>query len=164
MSLETDIERMKMQEMRLRFDRFSAEQAWELGTLLRDAALALNTGMAFEVQVAGLTLFAAVTDGATTGMQDWIRRKRNTVMRFGKSSYAVGRELELAGTTLEARQGLALADYATHGGGFPIRLRGTGLIGSIVASGLPQRDDHNMVVAALATMLNVPQKDVALED
>ncbi|SNT00056.1 Uncharacterized protein, UPF0303 family [Granulicella rosea] len=164
MSLETDIERMKMQELRLRFERFSAEQAWELGSRLRDAAVALNAGMAFEIQVAGLTLFAAVTDGATTGMQDWIRRKRNTVMRFGKSSYAVGRELDLAGTTLEARQGLALADYATHGGGFPIRLRGTGLIGSVVASGLPQRDDHNLVVEALASMLNVPRKDVALEE
>jgi uncharacterized protein (UPF0303 family) len=48
-----------------------------------------------------------------------------------------------------------LADYAAHGGGFPIVLRGTGLIGTVVASGLPQREDHAMVVAALAEALGV---------
>ena len=163
MSLEADIERMKLQEQRLQFAAFGATHAWELGTRLRDAALAMKAGMSFEIQVAGLVLFTAATDGATVGMQDWIRRKRNTVMRFGRSSYAVGRELELTGTTLEARQGLTLADYAVHGGGFPIRLRGTGLVGSVVASGLPQRDDHALVVEMLASMLEVPLETIALE-
>jgi len=37
-------------------------------------------------------------------------------------------------------------DYATHGGGFPIFLVGTGCIGAITVSGLPERDDHMLVV------------------
>jgi uncharacterized protein (UPF0303 family) len=44
-----------------------------------------------------------------------------------------------------------------HGGGFPILLEGTGPVGSVVISGLPQRDDHNMVIMALAKLL---EKDV----
>jgi uncharacterized protein (UPF0303 family) len=163
-SLEIDIDRIKIQEHRLQFDAFGPAQAWELGSRLRGAAIAMKAGMAFEIQVAGLVLFAAITEGATPGMQDWIRRKRNTVMRFARSSYAIGLELEFTGMTLESRQGLALSDFAGHGGGFPIRLRGTGLVGSIVVSGLPQREDHALVIEALATMLDVPLAGMALED
>jgi uncharacterized protein (UPF0303 family) len=100
-------------------------------------------------------LFTATTPGATPGQADWIRRKRNTVRRFARSSYAVGRQLELDGQTLEARHGLALADFAADGGGFPLLLEGTGMVGTIILSGLPQRDDHNLVVEALAKLLDV---------
>jgi uncharacterized protein (UPF0303 family) len=54
---------------------------------------------------------------------------------------------------MEARHGLLLADYAAHGGGFPVVLRGTGLVGTVVASGLPQREDHALVVAVMAEVL-----------
>jgi uncharacterized protein (UPF0303 family) len=111
--------------------------------------------MTFEIQIAGRTLFLVTTEGAPAGQADWIRRKRNVVMRFGRSSYAVGRQLELEGLTIEQRHGLTLTDYAMHGGGFPILLRGTGCVGSVIASGLHQRVDHAMVVDALAGMLGV---------
>ena len=86
---------------------------------------------------------------------DWIRRKRNVVERFGKSSYAIGLELELTGKTIEQRHGLTLADYAMHGGAFPLVLAGTGLVGSVIASGLPQREDHAMVVEGLAEVMGI---------
>jgi uncharacterized protein (UPF0303 family) len=44
-------------------------------------------------------------------------------------------------------------DFAAHGGSFPIIVRGTGCIGAVTVSGLPQRDDHNLVVEALALLL-----------
>ncbi|QHN03452.1 heme-degrading domain-containing protein [Granulicella sp. WH15] len=155
MGLAEDIERMKVQEAKLQFAEFGAETAWTIGSKLRDRSIALGAGMTFEIQVAGRMLFAVAMNGAAQGQEDWIRRKRNTVMRFGRSSYHVGRQLVLDGTTLEERQGLKLADYAAHGGGFPVVLRGTGLVGTVVASGLPQRDDHEMVVAVLAEVLGV---------
>lgn len=111
--------------------------------------------MTFEIQVAGRTLFLAATEGAQAGQLDWIRRKRNVVMRFGRSSYAQGLLLEKEGQTLEQRHALSLTDYAMHGGGFPILLRGTGCVGSIISSGLHQRIDHAMVVDALAAALGV---------
>jgi len=63
--------------------------------------------------------------------------------------------LEQDGRTIEARHGLTLADYAMHGGGFPIILRGTGVVGSVISSGLHQRVDHGMVVDALAGVLGI---------
>lgn len=123
--IETDLAVIAEQERTLVFAHFGAEEAWAVGCRLREEALRRRAGMTFEIQIAGRTLFLAATEGASAGQMDWIRRKRNVVMRFGKSSYAVGLELEAAGLSIEARHGLTLADYAMHGGGFPIALKRT---------------------------------------
>jgi uncharacterized protein (UPF0303 family) len=161
-SIETDLRTIAIQERELQFESFGAEAAWLVGCKLRADALSRGAAMTFEIQVAGRTLFLASTDGAAAGQLDWIRRKRNVVMRFGRSSYAVGLQLELDGQTIEQRHGLTLADYAMHGGGFPINLRGTGCVGSVIASGLQQRVDHAMVVEAMAGLLGLDGKVLAL--
>jgi uncharacterized protein (UPF0303 family) len=154
-SIETDLDIIAEQERLLQFPSFSSATAWELGLRLRDAALQVEPPMTVEIQLAGRTLFACCTGDAPAGQADWIRRKRNTVLRFGRSSYAMGLMLERDGKTIEARHGLTLADYAMHGGGFPIALRDTGLVGCAIVSGLPQRDDHTMVAAAIADILKI---------
>jgi uncharacterized protein (UPF0303 family) len=154
-ALLADIDILAHQEQLLRFTRFDALTAWQLGSRMREKLLTQNTGGTIEIELAGQVLFASATPGATPGQADWIRRKRNTVRRFARSSYAVGRMLERDGQTMEARHGLTLADYAAHGGGFPLWLAGTGPVGSVVVSGLPQRDDHNLVASALAEQLDI---------
>ena len=67
-------------------------------------------------------------------------------------------------TTLEARTGAPLADFVTAGGCFPIRLRGSAaVLGSITVSGLPERQDHELVVAVLAEHLGHRARSVALD-
>lgn len=154
--IERDMAVIAEQERVLQFSHFGPDVAWALGSHLREQALALRAGMTFEIQFAGRTLFLCTTEGARPDQLDWIRRKRNTVMRFDRSSYWMSRELELKGKTLtERHEGLSYADYAMHGGGFPILLRGTGVVGTIVSSGLHQRVDHGMVVDAVAAVLGV---------
>ena len=46
--------------------------------------------------------------------------------------------------------------YAAHGGAFPILLRGTGCIGTVAVSGLPQLEDHRLVVEVLEAVLADP--------
>ncbi|HEY5331000.1 MAG TPA: heme-degrading domain-containing protein [Acidobacteriaceae bacterium] len=150
-----DLAVIARQEEVLRWDGFDADVAWRLGSVMREMLVERGAGGTVEIEVAGQVLFTAATIGATPGQADWIRRKRNTVRRFGRSSYAVGRQLERDGETMEARHGLTLADYAAHGGGFPVWVRGVGCVGSIIVSGMPQRDDHNLVVAAMAKVLGV---------
>ncbi len=162
MSTATDLDTIAMQEQMLQFASFSPDTAWAVGSRLRADAVARNATMTFEIQVAGRTVFLTTTGNAAAGQADWIRRKRNVVMRFGRSSYAVGLQLAQEGKTIEERHGLTLVDYAMHGGGFPITLTGTGLIGSVIASGLHQRIDHGMVVDALAAVLDrsdIPRMD-----
>ena len=155
MGSANDLKIIAEQEATLQFSSFSADTAWAVGSRLRADAVTRVATMTFEVQIAGRTLFYATSGSAPADQMDWIRRKRNVVMRFGRSSYAVGLELEQQGKTIEQKYGLAVADNATHGGGFPIVLRGTGCVGSVIASGLPQREDHAMVVDALAAVLGV---------
>jgi uncharacterized protein (UPF0303 family) len=155
MSVVDDLAVIARQEELLRWDGFDADVAWRLGGVMRRMLVERGAGGTVEVDLAGQVLFTAATVGATPGQADWIRRKRNTVRRFGKSSYAVGRTLERDGETMEGRHGLALADYAAHGGGFPLWVKGVGPVGTVIVSGMPQREDHNVAVAAIAEVLGV---------
>ena len=157
MSIAEDLAILEQQEQLLRFTSFNSETAWELGCTLRNLLMDGRAGRTIEIELANHLLFACATPLANPGQADWIRRKRNVVHRFGRSSYAIGRVLESNNATLQSRHFLNPADYAAHGGGFPILLEDTGPIGSVVMSGLPQRDDHNLVISALAKILD---KDV----
>ena len=160
--LDRDLERIALQEQRLHFERFDADVAWELGSRLRAAAEAGGAVLVIDVSLCGQQLFHCAMPGATPDNADWARRKRNTVLRFHRSSYAIGLSLQRQGTTLEAKTGAPLVDYATHGGGFPILLAGSTCIGAITVSGLPQREDHGLIVAMLAEHLGQPLAELAL--
>ncbi len=161
-SIEPDLARLALQEELLQFEVFNADTAWQLGIAMKEAVEARGKAVAIEIQLFGQPLFFYAMPGTTPDNIDWIRRKRNAVQRFQRSSYAIGQELKKAQTTLFDKAGLNVRDYATHGGCFPIRLRGTGCIGTITISGLPQREDHNVIVDVLASWLNRPHNEVAL--
>ena len=158
MAIEEDLARIALQEQELQFDRFDPDTAWQLGSLLRKIAEERKLGVVIDITLFSMPLFFAALEGATPDNPNWVRRKRACVFRFFKSSYAVGLSLAKQETTLWAKFGLDDADYAAHGGSFPITVKGTGVIGAVTVSGLPQRDDHIVVVEALATLLG---KDVS---
>jgi uncharacterized protein (UPF0303 family) len=162
MNIDEDLARLALQEERLRFPAFDANTAWTLGTLLRAAAEKRSAAVAIEIQVNGHQLFFTAMPGTTPDNIDWIRRKRNVVQRFHRSSYAVGLQLQKQQTTLAERTGAPLQDYAPHGGCFPIKLLGTGCIGTLAVSGLPQRSDHGLIVEVLADLLKQPLEELAL--
>ena len=124
--------------------------------MLRTRALAAAQPVAAGIWIGSQTIFYAGTDGMTPSLEDWLRRKRNTVLRFAQSSLRVGLDLARSGSTLESKHGVAPADFVAHGGGFPLLLSGTGCIGVIAVSGLPQREDHALVVRALSEFLDAP--------
>lgn len=151
-----------LQEQRLRFDRFGPAEAWELGRRLKDRAEAAQASLAIDISSPSHQLFHFSMPGASPNNADWIRRKRNTVLRFFRSSYGVGLQMQQRDTTLETAYCLPFADYAGHGGGFPIFVKDMGCIGAVVVSGLPQREDHRLVVEVLADMLGQGIADITL--
>ena len=153
MGLAEDFDRIAEQERQLVFPHFDKETAWQLGLRLRTLAEERNLPVVIDVRRLGEPLFYTALDGTTPDNVEWVRRKSNVVARFHRSSYAVGVKERLKNETIYAAQGLSLADYATHGGGFPITIAGSGVIGSITVSGLPQRADHELVVEALCMLL-----------
>ena len=163
MDLMRDLARIAEQEQALRFVAFDAATAWALGGQLKAAAEERNAALTIEIRLAGRALFFYEMLGARPVNADWARRKRNLVELYQRSSYAIGLELEREGTTLEAKLGLPLRDYATHGGSFPLQLVGVGCVGAITVSGLPQRDDHGLIVAVLAAQLGLDAAGLALD-
>jgi uncharacterized protein (UPF0303 family) len=133
----------------LQFARFNEESAWHLGLRLRQFAMARKAPLVIDVRRFGHPLFYCALPGSSPDNAAWAQRKANTVARFHRSSYYMGLELQLKGTNLADRFGLTLNEFAAHGGSFPIAVAGTGVIGSATVSGLPQRDDHQLVVEAL---------------
>ncbi|MGL4297060.1 MAG: heme-degrading domain-containing protein [Aestuariivirga sp.] len=163
MSLETDIARLTLQEERLRFPGFSEADAWALGSQMRAAAAERRIPFVIDIRIGNRPLFFSALPGSTPENPEWVRRKVNTVLRFHKSSYRVGREYELRGLDWGASRGIDPLDFAPAGGGFPIHLTGTGVVGAVTVSGVPQRDDHNFVVEMLSAYLGIPHDEVVLE-
>jgi uncharacterized protein (UPF0303 family) len=137
------------QEEELQFSSFTANDAWDLGSALVARARRENLPVAVDITRNRHQLFHAALPGATPDNDSWIRRKTRVVNRFGHSSLYVGESARAAGTTFEEKFGLDPQRYAAHGGAFPILVRSVGPVGVVVVSGLPQIDDHRMVVDAL---------------
>ena len=152
MTLQDDIAALVQQESTLTLPGFSPEIAWQIGTTIRDLAIARKLSLVVDVRRFGTPpqqLFYCALGGTTPDNQRWVARKVATVARFHKSSYHIGRLLEQSGLSFHARYNLPEEDYASHGGCFPINVAGTGIVGAVTVSGLPQREDHNLVVEAL---------------
>ena len=162
MSIKKDLAKIAVQEERLQFQNFDADTAWKLGNRLKANAETRGVAVTIEIRVGKETVFFFAMQGAKPENADWARRKRNVVDLLWRSSYAVGLSLQEEESSLEAKLGLPMRDYAPHGGSFPIRVVGVGVIGTVTVSGLPQRDDHTMLVEELAAMCGVPLSEVAL--
>ncbi|AUD01738.1 heme-degrading domain-containing protein [Spirosoma pollinicola] len=163
-TIDTDLAQLALQEKQLQFDIFNHETAWQLGTKLKEAVKARGKAVAIDIQLNGQPLFFYAMPGTTPDNVDWIRRKRNVVQHYHRSSYAIGLELKKAQNTLLDKAGLDFRDFAAHGGCFPILLRGSGCVGTITISGLPQREDHTIIIDVLADWLNHTISELALAD
>jgi len=141
------------QEEELQLRSFTNDDAWALGSALVARARAERLPVAIEISRHSHQLFHAALTGATPDNDTWIARKAATVHRFGHSSLLVGQRSREAGTTFEAEFGLDPERYVAHGGGFPLLVRDVGPVGVVVVSGLPQVEDHAMVVSALRDLL-----------
>ena len=161
-SIEEDLQSIQRQERELRWSAFHEEDAWQLGSTVRELAVERQLAIVIDIRRfaphfanhAGPPLFYSALPGTAPDHAEWARRKANLVARLGRSSYAVGLSLKARDTTLEAKYALPAADYVSHGGSFPITLAGSGVVGSVTVSGLTQRDDHELVVEALCLELN----------
>jgi uncharacterized protein (UPF0303 family) len=153
-----DLRRIALQERSLQFQTFNENDAWKLGCRLRETSLGRNFPLVIDIRRFGNPLFFSALPGSTPDNVEWARRKANVVARFHRSSYAMGLDLEQRKVTLSERFGLPLSEYAAHGGSFPLVVQGAGIIGSVTVSGLPQREDHELVVEVLCAEL---QQDYA---
>ncbi|SEL57045.1 heme-degrading domain-containing protein [Streptacidiphilus jiangxiensis] len=141
------------QERRLQFARFTNDDAWRLGSLLVDLARERQLPVTIDIRRGDQQLFHFASSGTCADNDAWIERKIRVVRRYGASSYLVGQRFREQGSSFEEKSRLDLDQYAAHGGAFPVVVADVGLVGTVAVSGLPQIEDHKLVVEALEQFL-----------
>lgn len=160
MALEDDIALVKRQEQDLALPEFNEDVAFALGNSIRARALAENLSIVVDIRTWDRQMFFAATAGTSSDNAEWVRRKINSVRRFQRASYRL--VLERGEEPFSPQSGADPADFVIAGGGFPIRVKGAGIIGCLTISGLPGRDDHSVAVAAISAHLGLNPADYAL--
>ena len=155
MELKTLQQQIIKQEELLRFDHFSNEEALEIGMLLIEEAKKRKAAVAIDISVNGYQLFRYGFKGTNSHNDRWLKRKINTVNRMHKSTLHIFTLLQEKGEDLLKDWFLDPMEYACMGGGFPIHINKTGVIGCIEVSGLTHLEDHQMILDVLCEYLKV---------
>lgn len=141
------------QEQALQFKEFSNQDAWNIGKAIVEEAIERKLKISVSIRLnSGYVIFQQGLNGSNLDNQFWMNRKSNSVVRKEMSSLHLWANLTQSGNTLQ-NIGMDEKDYALCGGGFPIILQRTGVIGTIMVSGLDHIADHNMIVNHLAKYL-----------
>jgi uncharacterized protein (UPF0303 family) len=143
------LERLIAEEAELQFARFTLDDAWQLGSRLREAAEAAGHPVAIAIWLGPQRVFHTALPGASADNDGWLDRKHRVVERYGRASLLVGESFRAKGEDFDTHARLDPSEFAAHGGVVPIRLAGSGVIGAVGVSGLAQHDDHDLVVAQL---------------
>ncbi|HUX19665.1 MAG TPA: heme-degrading domain-containing protein [Spirochaetia bacterium] len=151
--LEQQIIDCDEEERLLVFEEFSNEDALELGLEIVQEAKRRGVSVTVDIERTGQKLFHHAMESTSPDNDEWIRRKCNVVRRTFKSSFHVGLILKRDGVSIRDKYFLDPMEYSAHGGCFPLTLRGTGVVGTIAVSGLPQAEDHRLVVSVIRSRL-----------
>ena len=162
MGVAEDIAKIAEQEKRLVLTAFDEATAFAIGSAIRERGLAENHPIVIQVSVWDRLLFYAALPGSTNSNFDWVRRKINVVKMFHKSTYRLVLEKDRPDRTFKVGDGLSPSDYVLAGGGFPVTIRDVGVVGVIGVSGLPERQDHAVIVDALCEHLGIERSELAL--
>src|SRR5262245_47855114 len=162
MGVAEDIARIAEQEAKLVFQSFDEATAFAIGAAIRERGLKDRLPIIVDIRTWDRPLFYAALPGSTADNANWARRKRNVVQTFLKSTYRMVLEQDRPDRTFKPGTGLDSADYVLAGGGFPVTVKGAGVIGVIAVSGLPEREDHGIVVETIAKHLGLDAKALAL--
>ncbi|WP_425955405.1 heme-degrading domain-containing protein [Xylanimonas sp. McL0601] len=146
------IARLEHEERELVLPAFTHDDAWRLGCLLVELAEERSLAVTIDIRKGTQQVFHAALEGTTPDNDSWVERKVRTVYRFGASSYLVGRRHAAGGNDFNEATGLPFQEYVAHGGAFPIRVEGVGIVGVATVSGLPQAEDHALVVEGLRAL------------
>lgn len=156
-SLEAFIARIEAETRELQFPGFSLDDALNLGLLLVELGKERSLPIAIDISRSEQVLFHVALPGATPDNEQWIRAKKATAARYEVPSLLVGLRGRRNGGRIEDNAWFDQSRYAAHGGSFPLYVAGVGAVATVTVSGLPQVQDHNLVVEALREILSPAQ-------
>lgn len=154
MTIDDQIAILEAELLEIQLPRFDASVAWKIGAFIHEQADAAGKQIACEVSRPGQQLFYFAMPQIAPDSEAWIRRKRNVVERFHKSSLLMRLLADKQERPLLERYALAPSDYSASGGAVPIVVRGSGCLGAVTVSGMTQFEDHALGIKALREVLS----------
>jgi uncharacterized protein (UPF0303 family) len=147
------LKQLLQEEEELQFTSFNEDTAWKIGCAIVEHAVQQKLAITVDITRGEQQIFHASRPGTSADNDQWVKRKVRLVNRFGHSSFYIGQLLKNKGKSIEDAYLISEKEYAPHGGCFPVTIKGTGMIGTITVSGLPQEEDHRLVVNAIREYL-----------
>ena len=139
----------------MKFETFTAEDAWELGKIFVAEAMDQDIKIAISIRsMSGKRMFHYAAEGTNHGADAWLDRKFNTVQHFESSTLGYSLFLKRRGATL-AERGLDPTQFVACGGGFPVFVDGIGVVAAVMVSGLTDVEDHDILVRCISRYLGV---------
>jgi uncharacterized protein (UPF0303 family) len=151
--MEDTLKALLQEEQELQFTRFNETTAWQLGSQMVEHAMRENLPITIDITRGQHQLFHFSMPGTAADNDEWVKRKVRLVNRFGHSSFYMGQMLKSKGKRIEESYLIPESEFAAHGGCFPIIVKGTGMVGTITVSGLPQEEDHKLVVESIRAFI-----------
>jgi len=145
---------MSTYEEMLADEKVFGEADWDqstvvgLGEALKKYGLQKQLGIAIAIFFKEQRIYQVGLPGTTSNNDEWIDRKYRTVDMTKHSSLALRIKVDELGLQ-EEEFGFKSGHLAICGGGYPLYSKGE-LVGMAIVSGLPHKEDHQVIVDVLA--------------
>ena len=148
------LEEVIRQEKVCQLDHFTQKDVRKMAEITMSICDEYQMNFAVQIYLNGVTVYKYLPEGTGKLHEIWLQKKIETVLMMGGMStmriWAMGHEMGQV-----RKQDFYPSDNIVQcGGGFPIHVKGVGVIGTITVSGLPQEQDHAFVVGGIREYLN----------
>lgn len=149
MTNEEILKRCIEEEKKYQFTTFTQTDAFQLGKMLYATSMEeFGKPIAVEIRINHLTVFRFLPEGTGANQCIWLKAKADTVDTMRISTYHFWADIACGGRGLKERR-LDEKKYLAQGGGFPLRLKGSAVVGTICVSALKHYEDHQVIVDTL---------------
>jgi uncharacterized protein (UPF0303 family) len=140
------------EEQILKLPSLSNNDAIEIGQIAATLGSQRKLPIAIEVRISEWIVFHASLEGSKPENDWWINRKVAVVMLNQHSTMFERVSAEERGVDWHKENGVTDETHAIHGGALPL-ITDEGFKGILIISGLPQVEDHLLVVEVLTEFL-----------
>lgn len=142
------------EEEKYQFPSFTQTDALKLGTMLYQTSIEeFGRPVGIEIRLNRLTVFKFLPEGTGENHCIWLDAKAATVDAMRISTYHFFADIECGGRNLKDRR-LDEKKYLAQGGGFPLRICNSSVVGTICVSALKHFEDHQVIVDTLEKYFN----------
>lgn len=141
------------QEEEMVLPYFGLKQIDQLVDCLRQVGGDDFQKMAIQLTLNGRLVYFHAGDQTGAENNDWVNRKFNVVDMFDHTSLYLKKVWAKNPDEFYDSYGLSKRDFCIVGGGMPITVKNTGIVGILVVSGYPNdEDDHKLAYNALMAL------------